>query len=122
MCSEEPAALRQGDRMRRHPPNGGPLGAGPGDETVTHAHLCFGHDVERVRAQEIVVLVHGPREGVLDGDRSPCRVARLDGPEQLLEGRTRDEPDVWPERLERRGMAERAGFALNRDRDTCHAL
>src|SRR5207253_10819873 len=37
MCSEEPAALRQGDRMRRHPPNGGPLRAGAGDETVTRS-------------------------------------------------------------------------------------
>jgi len=66
--------------------------------------------------------VHGPRERVLDGDGSARRVARLDGPEQLVEARARHEPDVRPEGLERRGMAERAGFALNRDRDTCHAL
>src|SRR2546425_319863 len=36
---EESAALRQGDRMRGHPPNGGPLRAGAGDKTVTHADL-----------------------------------------------------------------------------------
>src|SRR5690348_13116733 len=98
----------------------GALGAGAGDETVTHADLRLRHDVERVSAQEVVVLVYGPRERVLDGDGAACRLARLHGPEQLLETRAGHEPDVRPQRLERRGMAERAGLPLNGDRNRCH--
>jgi len=73
---------------------------------VTHADPRLRHDVERVRAQEIVVLVHRPGERVLDGNRSPCGVARLDGSEQLLEAGARHQSDVGPERLERRRVAE----------------
>ena len=91
------------------------------DEAVAHADLRFPYDVERVRAQEVVVLMHGPGERVFDGDRSPGRVSLLDRQKELLETGAGHEPDVGPERLKRRRMAERSGFALNRDCDGCHA-
>src|SRR6266702_1006681 len=78
--------------------------------------LGFSGHVERVRAEQIVILVHRPREGILDRHDPTPRRSRFDRAKYLDEGRARKQADGWPVCLERCRMTERAGFPLDGDR------
>src|SRR5438552_753900 len=116
VCQEKVATLRQRNRMRRDAANLRERSARRGDQAVADAQLRFAHDMQRVRAEQIVVLVDGSGERVLDRHDPAGRVARFDGAEQVHESGAGYEMDRGTMRLEGGGVAERARLALDGDR------
>jgi len=82
---------------------------------VTDAQLGFGDHMQRMRAEQVVILVHRPGKRILDRHDAPGRRAAFDRAEQLHERDAGDEPDNVAVSFECRDMAERSCFALNRD-------
>ena len=83
---------------------------------MADAQLRFGHDMQLVYAEQVIILVHRPSECVFDRDDAAGCVARFDGAEQVHERRARHELERRPMRLERGGMTERSRLALDGDR------
>mmetsp|Transcript_21588 Transcript_21588/g.43624 ORF Transcript_21588/g.43624 Transcript_21588/m.43624 type:complete len:758 (-) Transcript_21588:31-2304(-) len=94
-----------------------PLDPRLGQKAVLHPELVLGHDGQVVPQHQVVVLVDGPSQGILDGEAAVVDLAGRDGAVAALEVGITDGDDVGTEEFAGGLVGVGSGFALIRDPD-----
>ena len=88
-----------------------------GDQVVDDANAGLRGDLKIVLEQQIVVLVHGPGEGVFNRQGRGVHLLRGERGENFVEALARHGPSTLSQKLPDRLLAKRAQFALKGDSD-----
>jgi hypothetical protein len=85
------------------------------NQAVLDAQRGFGNHIEGMPGEQIEVLVNASGQGVFDGNDGKLRLAPGDGPENIIENKTRNGLDSIPEDFANRMMTESPRFTLECD-------